>query len=137
MGGVIAYRRVVQNATVVRAAVSCPGVRRLKVRSPFQRRAAPSPPQVPIDYDQDQWQGVIFSPIYRVILHYSGWSEDREVATRAKRALPDMSWDQCFRAVEQARAYGVSIMMTAPHTEAMAACQRLANVGLKATTEEA
>lgn len=76
-----------------------------------------------------------FEPIYRVILHYTNWTDHKDVANVVKKAVPSISKTHALRTVENAAAYGTAIVVTVPQDEAEMYEARLNRMGLKASLE--
>lgn len=80
-----------------------------------------------------------FEPHYRVILHYSNWSQDdtKAITQRVKVGVPPLTLKDCEKAVKHAFTYGMSILCTVPKEKAFLYYDTLCLVGLNASIEEA
>lgn len=78
-----------------------------------------------------------FAPMHRVILHYTNWVEDNDVAVRIRRAVPNVPKDHARNAALQARISGHAIVLTAAPDIAEDAATNLRAQGLRVTLEEA
>jgi hypothetical protein len=78
-----------------------------------------------------------FAPIYRVILHYNVWSDNKDAAKRVARAVDVLSMSDALRIVEAAVLYGSAIVVTVPLGEASSYEHRLRQAGLRASLEQA
>lgn len=76
-----------------------------------------------------------FEPIYRVMLHYTNWTDTKDVTKRVKRAVPVVPITQARNAVEAAEKNGTSILVTAPLDDAAMYEIRLTQAGLKVSLE--
>lgn len=119
-----------------------PGVR---YRSSIGMAAAAAAP-APIKDDEAQLSitdyiiegaAMSFEPIYRVILHYTNWTDHKDIARVVHRAVPTITRTHALQTVENAAAYGSAIVVTAPLDEAEMYEARLTRMGMKATLEVA
>lgn len=78
-----------------------------------------------------------FAPIYRVILRYNNWTDDREVAKTVKQAVPVISYSAAKQTVANAKAYGHGIVITAAQEDATKYTKNLVSKGLDADMIEA
>lgn len=78
-----------------------------------------------------------FAPIYRVVLRYSNWSDDKEVAKTVKQSVPVISYSAAKQVVANAKAYGNSIVITANQDDAKKYMKNLVAKGLDADIIEA
>lgn len=78
---------------------------------------------------------ISFEDFYRVVLHYTQWTEDDPIAQKVKRAVPQMTMNEALRIVDSARRYGVSIVVTAPLEDATQCKESLTRLQLKASVE--
>lgn len=78
---------------------------------------------------------ISFDDFYRVVLHYTQWSDDDPVAQKVRRAVPQMTMNEALRIVDAARRYGASIVVTAPLEDATRCMDSLNRFQLKATME--
>ena len=78
---------------------------------------------------------ISFEDFYRVMLHYTNWTDDDPIAQKVKRAVPQMTMNEALRIVDAARRYGTSIVVTATLEEATACKEKLTRSQLKATME--
>lgn len=78
-----------------------------------------------------------FAPIYRVILRYSNWTDDKEVAKTVKQAVPVISYSSAKQTVANAKAYGHGIVITAPREDASQYMKNLLSKGLDVDMIEA
>ena len=76
-----------------------------------------------------------FEPIYRVLLHYTNWSNSKEIAKKVHKAVPIVTFEHALRTTETAAANGTSIVITAPQDDAEMYESRLMRFGLKASLE--
>lgn len=78
-----------------------------------------------------------FEPFFRVILHFSEWSEGKQIAKLVRIAVPIISSTESIRVVEMAELHTKSIVVTVKKDEAELYVQRLLVAGLIASMEEA
>ena len=78
---------------------------------------------------------ISFEDFYRVMLHYTQWTDDDPVAQKVKRAVPQMTMNEALRIVDSARRYGTSIVLTASLEDATICHDKLNRSQLKATIE--
>ena len=78
-----------------------------------------------------------FAPIYRVVLRYNNWDDDKETAKMVKQCVPVISYSAAKQIVANARSYGMSIVVTAMMDEAKKYCDCLLMRGLDADMIEA
>lgn len=78
---------------------------------------------------------ISFEEFYRVMLHYSAWSDDKETARKVIQAVSILRMNEAIRIVDSARRYGRSIVTTVPKEEAELYTDNLVRIGLKATLE--
>lgn len=80
---------------------------------------------------------ILFEEFYRVILHYSGWSDDKETARKVIQAIAGMKMNEAVRIADSARRFGMAIVATVPKEEATVYTDNLLRIGLKASMEVA
>lgn len=78
-----------------------------------------------------------FEPFYRVVLFYSNWEDDRDIAKTVKQCVPIISYSAAKQTVANAKAYGNSIVITALHEDAVKYCRNLLSKGLNVDLMEA
>lgn len=78
---------------------------------------------------------VTFEPIYRVILHYTQWTDDNLVAEKVVRAVNNMRFLEGLRIAQAANKYGSSIVATTNIEQASLIEEKLRLYGLRATVE--
>lgn len=78
---------------------------------------------------------ISFEDFYRVVLHYSGWAEDKLVTQKVVQAVPLLTFSEALRVVENAHRFGSAIVKTLPLEEAVMIRANLTRQGLKATIE--
>lgn len=78
-----------------------------------------------------------FEPIYRVLLYYNNWEDDRNVAKIIKQCVPIISYGAAKQVVSNARAYGNSIVVTAMQEDATKYYRNLLSKGLNVDIIEA
>lgn len=110
--------------------------RRRRVRGAKYRGMSETPRTGTI-LDCPQMSDFFYAPMQRVVLHYSGWSEDGEIATRVRKAVPMVSRDHAQNAAAMARLQGTAIVLTAEPGVAEDAVSNLHAQGLRATVMEA
>ena len=76
-----------------------------------------------------------FAPIFRVILHYTQWEDNKEIARRITRAIPAIRGSNAIRIVENAVLYGSAIIIVAPIDEATIYETKLTRMGLKVSLD--
>lgn len=133
--------------TVLAARTGVPLLRRQRLRASRMRSAAPLPqkPASPWyfqDDDDDERSALLmdppeirFEPFYRVILHYSQWTEGKQIARLVRIAVPVISMNDSIRVVEMAELHETSIVVTVEKEDAEAYVQRLLVAGLIASLE--
>ena len=80
---------------------------------------------------------VSFEPYWRVILKYSGWSDNKLVAEYVKGSIPSLQYSNAMRIVMVAQKEGQSIVVTAIRDQAEIYCDNLKRKKLDAFLEEA
>jgi hypothetical protein len=78
-----------------------------------------------------------FDSFYRVILHFTNWPADTEVARSLCAAVPLVNMNASKRIVQNARAYGRAIVVTVTQADAELFKARLKQRNLMASLEEA
>lgn len=78
-----------------------------------------------------------YESFYRVILHFTNWPADTEVARSVCAAVPIVNMNSSKRIVQNARAYGRSIIVTVTQADAELFKTRLKQRNLMASLEEA
>lgn len=78
---------------------------------------------------------VSFEPIYRVILHYTQWTDDNVIAEKVVRAVNNMRFLEGLRIAQAANMNGSSIVVTTNIDQASLIEERLRMYGLRATIE--
>lgn len=78
-----------------------------------------------------------FAPIYRVILRYNNWTDDKEVAKLVKQAVPVITYGSAKQVVANSKAYGHGIVVTAVQEDAVQYMNNLLVKGLDADMIEA
>ena len=80
---------------------------------------------------------ISFDTFYRVILHYTAWSDDNITAKQVAKAVPALTYSEALRIVQAASRYGSAIVVTVPLDDARLYELRLTRFGFKASIEEA
>lgn len=80
---------------------------------------------------------VQFDSIYRVVLVYNLWLNDKHVAHKIRGSVPVVSFTDGLNVARRARVEGRAIVVTAPEEEAAVYADRLKKKGLVADLEEA
>ena len=80
-----------------------------------------------------------FESMYRILLHYSKWTEDdtKRISQKVKFSVPILTLRDCEQIVKHARSYGMSIVCTITQDKAELYKDALVQAGLNATLEEA
>jgi ATP-dependent Clp protease adapter protein ClpS len=78
-----------------------------------------------------------FAPIFRVILRYNNWGDDKEVAKMVKQSVPVITYSAAKQIVSNAKAYGQSIVITTVQEDATKYLRNLLSKGLDADIIEA
>lgn len=103
-------------------------------RRPVVARAAPiGVPEV----SQRTSLRVQFDSIYRVVLVYNLWLNDKHVAHKIRGSIPVVSFTDGLNVARRARVEGRAIVVTVPQEEAAVYADRLKKKGLVADLEEA
>lgn len=80
---------------------------------------------------------MVFEPIYRVVLHYTMWSDNKRIARTVRRAVPILRFSEAMRISEMAAKNGTAIVITTGLDDAKLYELRLVRLGLRATLETA
>jgi len=80
---------------------------------------------------------IAFEPFYRVILIYTNWTDDKDVALRVTQAVPIVKFKVALQIVRNASSYGSAIIATVTKDDALAYVKSLTFKGLEAVVEEA
>jgi len=84
---------------------------------------------------QDIMGAIGFESFYRVLLHYSSWSDKDATAKIVTKAVPNVTFSEGLRVVEAAEKHGLAIIVTVPLAEAQLYDERLRMFGLKSSIE--
>ncbi len=76
-------------------------------------------------------------PFYRVLLHYSQWTNKDQIARIVRFSVPIISMNECLHIVEMAESYETAIVVTVKKDDAELYMQRLLIAGLKSSIEVA
>lgn len=80
---------------------------------------------------------ISFEPFYRVILVYSNWTDDKDVALRVSQAVPIVKFKNALQIVRNAKSYGNAIIVTVTKYDAISYVKSLELKGLEGIMEEA
>ena len=96
-------------------------------------------PESPIVYKKASDFKFMYDSFYRVILHYTNWTDDstKIISTRVKIAVPVLTLKECESIVKQASKYGMCIVCTVQQDKAILYKDAIVQLGLNATIEEA
>ena len=134
-------RVCVKNVAAALAVPAAPAVARMMTPRRFsarpQRVAEPSMISIDEDIRLVGMPSITFEPIYRVMLHFTQWSDNKEVSRRIVRGVPLIGLANAMRIVESAVSHGTSIVITAPLDDAQMYQNRLTQMGLRITLEMA
>lgn len=74
-------------------------------------------------------------PFYRVLLHYSQWTNKDQVARIVRFSVPVLSMNEALHIVGMAESYETAIVVTVKKQEAELYMQRLLIAGLKSSID--
>jgi ATP-dependent Clp protease adapter protein ClpS len=78
-----------------------------------------------------------YEPFYRVVLIYSNWTYDKEVAQKVHNAVPVIGFNDALRVVRNAEKDGRAIVITCIKDDANQYVSNLKKKGLDVTIVEA
>lgn len=76
-----------------------------------------------------------FEAFHRVILHYTNWSDNEEIARRLVRGVPVLSKTDGLRIASNAASAGTAIVITTTYQDASLYETRLTQMGLKVSLD--
>lgn len=80
---------------------------------------------------------ISFEPIYRIVLYFTQWNDNTEIARRIVKSVPIIRVAEAMRISQNAASYGTAIVITAPLSDAQVYLNRLTNEGLKVSLDVA
>jgi len=80
---------------------------------------------------------ISFEPIYRIILYFTQWNDNTEIARRIVKSVPVIRVAEAMRISQSAANNGTAIVITAPLSDAQVYLNRLTNEGLKVSLDVA
>ena len=80
---------------------------------------------------------ISFEPLYRIILVYTNWSDDKLIAEKVKSGVPIISYKEAIRAVKYAKVHGKAILCVVLKDKAILYSKKLNLHGISVILEEA
>lgn len=99
--------------------------------------ASPSPPAPEKIKEVSTTINISFEPLYRIIIVYTNWSDDKLIAEKVKSGVPIISYKEAIRAVKYAKSHGKAILCVVLKDKAILYSKKLNLHGISVILEEA